>query len=111
MKKEKINRADQSESIKKEVEINAVASYQNRTAYIRLDALGELIKQLREENELTQSELAELLETNKTYVSKMENNLKVQRLDTIIKVIHALKGQLIIRLPAEADATREFEIV
>jgi DNA-binding XRE family transcriptional regulator len=81
-----------------------------RPAFVRLDALGGLIKQIREENKLTQADLAEILEIDNTYVSKMECNLKTQRLDTIIKVIHALNGRLIIRLPAEGGM-KDIELV
>jgi HTH-type transcriptional regulator/antitoxin HipB len=65
---------------------------------IQLDLIGELIKQTREENHLTQSQLAKKLGMDTTYVSKMENNVKTQRLDTVIKVFKALKGQLFIRV-------------
>src|ERR1035437_7490307 len=69
----------------------------NREQYetqVKLEAIGELLKQTREDSNLTQSQLAKKLGIDKTYVSKMENNLKTQRLDTIIKVLKALHGHL-----------------
>jgi len=79
-------------------------------AEVRLDAIGELLKQTREISHLTQSQLAKKLGMDKTYVSKMENNVKTQRLDTIMKVLKALKGQLFIRLPS-GKGTREVELI
>jgi len=84
-----------------------------REAYetqIQMELIGELIKQTREGNHLTQSQLAKMLGMDKTYVSKMENNLKTQRLDTVIKVFKALKGQLFIRLGAGAEM-KEIELI
>ncbi len=83
---------------------------QRRPSFIRLDALGELIQRTREQNRMTQSQLAEILKMDKTYVSKMENNLKIQRLDTMIKVLHALNGQLILRFPSK-DGMEDTELV
>ena len=105
MKQTKKKAAALPETIQKSSREEVVSRSERRPSFIRLDAIGELIKQTREKNKLTQSQLAEILEMDKTYVSKMENNLKIQRLDTIIKVIHALNGQLIIRLPAETGMT------
>jgi len=85
----------------------------NREEYevqVKIDAIGELIKQGREESHLTQSQLAKKLGMDKTYVSKMENNLKMQRVDTLMKVLKALHGQLFIRMPSDGG-TREVELV
>ncbi len=84
-----------------------------RDAYetqIQLDLIGELIKQTRERNNLSQAQLAKKLGMDKTYVSKMENNVKTQRLDTIIKVFKALKGQLFVRVGA-GEAMKEIELI
>ncbi len=77
---------------------------------VKIEAIGELIKQGREQNHLTQSQLAKKLGMDKTYVSKMENNLKTQRVDTLMKVLNALHGQLFIRMPSD-KGTREVELV
>jgi HTH-type transcriptional regulator/antitoxin HipB len=72
---------------------------------IKLDIIGELLKQMREEKHLTQAQLAKKLGMDTTYVSKIENNLKTQRIDTIVKVIKVLKGQLFIRVHGEHGPT------
>jgi HTH-type transcriptional regulator/antitoxin HipB len=77
---------------------------------IQLDFIGELIKQTREGRNLTQSQLAKKLGMDKTYVSKMENNVKTQRVDTLMKVLKALKGQLFIRVGTGKEM-REVELV
>jgi DNA-binding XRE family transcriptional regulator len=77
---------------------------------VNVEIIGELLKQIREKSHLTQSELAKKLGMDKAYVSKMENNLKTQRLDTFLKVLKALKGHLLIRLPNDGD-TKEVELV
>lgn len=81
--------------------------YENQ---VRLEAIGELFRQTREEQNLTQSQLAKKLGIDKTYVSKIENNVKTQRLDTIIKVLKVLKGHLFIRLSDE-EGTKEVELI
>jgi ribosome-binding protein aMBF1 (putative translation factor) len=79
-------------------------------AQIRLSLIGELIKQAREDNHMTQAQLGKKLGMGKAYVSRMENNVKTQRLDTIIKVLKALKAHLFIRIKAE-DGMKEVKLV
>ncbi|MCC7301509.1 MAG: helix-turn-helix transcriptional regulator [Bacteroidia bacterium] len=86
---------------------------QEREVYesqVRLEIIGELLKQMREDNNLTQSQLAKKLGMHKAYVSKIENNVKTQRLDTILKLMKVLKGHLFIRL-SDKEGTREVELV
>src|SRR5438067_31159 len=49
--------------------------------------LGVLIQQAREEKGLTQQELAERAGTNKSYISKLEKDLKDVRLSTLLRII------------------------
>ena len=67
-------------------------------AEVRLEIIGELMKQMRENNHMTQSQLAKKLHMDKTYISKMENNVKTQRLDTFVAVLAALHAGLFIRI-------------
>ncbi|MFA5669238.1 MAG: helix-turn-helix transcriptional regulator [Balneolaceae bacterium] len=64
--------------------------------------LGVLIKQAREDQGLTQEQLAELAElagTNKSYISKLERNLKDIRFSTLQKIINeGLGGHLDISI-------------
>ncbi len=57
--------------------------------------LGALILEARKEKGLTQAELAEKVGTTKSYISKIENNVKEARLSTLQKIIElGLGGQL-----------------
>jgi predicted XRE-type DNA-binding protein len=42
---------------------------------LRIDLLGQAIKQARQERNLTQAQLGELVGVQKTQISKIENNL------------------------------------
>ena len=57
--------------------------------------LGVLIQQARKEKGLTQEELALLAGTNKSYISKLEKDLKDVRFSTLQRIIRdGLGGQL-----------------
>lgn len=57
--------------------------------------LGTLLLEARLEKGMTQTELAEKVGTTKSYISKIENNLKEVRISTLQKIVHAgLGGQL-----------------
>jgi len=57
--------------------------------------LGFLIQQSREQKRLTQEKLAELAGTNKSYISKLERNLKDIRFSTLQRIINeGLGGHL-----------------
>lgn len=61
--------------------------------------LGVLIQQAREEKGLTQEQLAKLAGTNKSYISKLERNLKDVRFSTLQRIINeGLGGQLNISI-------------
>lgn len=61
--------------------------------------LGVLIQQARERKGLTQQQLAELAGTNKSYISKLEHNLKDIRFSTLQRIINeGLGGKMEIRL-------------
>ncbi len=57
--------------------------------------IGVLIHDARMKKGLTQQELAEKVGTTKSYISKLENNVKEVRLSTLQKIIElGLDGQL-----------------
>jgi len=63
--------------------------------------LGALIYAARQERGLTQQELAEKIGSTKSYISKIENDIKEVRLSTLKKIIELGLGghlQLSIRL-------------
>jgi HTH-type transcriptional regulator / antitoxin HipB len=67
-------------------------------AAFKEEFIGEIIKQIREKQNLTQEELAQILKVNKSNISKIENNLKSIRMDTFFRVIEALKAKMTIKL-------------
>ena len=61
---------------------------------LRLDILGQTIKQIRKEKHLTQAQLGELIGVKKAQISKIENNLTDARFETILKVFRALNAKI-----------------
>jgi len=61
---------------------------------LRLDLIGQAIKQARKERKLTQAQLGELVGVQKAQISKIENHLTDARFDTIIKVFKALNAKI-----------------
>jgi DNA-binding XRE family transcriptional regulator len=61
--------------------------------------LGVLIQQARQEKGLTQEQVAELSGTNKSYISKLEKDLKDVRFSTLQRIItEGLGGRLEISI-------------
>ncbi len=57
--------------------------------------LGSMLHEARLEKGLTQAELAEKVGTTKSYISKIENNIKEVRLSTLQKIVQfGLGGKL-----------------
>ena len=61
---------------------------------LRLDLLGEMIKQARKERHLTQSQLGEMIGVQKSQISRIENNAKNVTIETILRVFKALKAKV-----------------
>ena len=64
----------------------------NRDAFeneLRIDLLGQAIKQARQDRHLTQEQLGELVGVQKAQISKIENSIKNARFETILKVFAA----------------------
>lgn len=61
---------------------------------LRLDVLGQTIKQIRLEKNMTQAQLGELVGVKKAQISKIENNLNDARFETILKVFRALNTKI-----------------
>jgi HTH-type transcriptional regulator / antitoxin HipB len=68
---------------------------------LKLDLLGNAIKEARLHHNLTQEQLGKLVGVQKAQISKLENNFTNARFDTIIKVFNALhtKVNFTIELP------------
>ncbi len=61
---------------------------------LRLDLLGHAIKQARQERNLTQEQLGELVGVKKAQISKIENSATDARFTTILKVFTALGAKV-----------------
>lgn len=61
---------------------------------LKLDLIGQTIKQIRKERNLTQEQLGELVGVKKAQISKIENSITDARFDTIIKVFKALNAKI-----------------
>lgn len=61
---------------------------------LRLDLIGDAIKQARKERNLTQEELGKLVGVKKAQISKLENSLTDARMETIIRVFKALNAKV-----------------
>jgi len=61
---------------------------------LRLDLLGEMIKQTRQERNLTQTQLGELIGVQKSQISRIEKNAKNVTIETILRVFGALKAKI-----------------
>lgn len=71
---------------------------------LRLDLLGQTIKKVRLERNLTQAQLGELVGVKKAQISKIENSLTDARFETILKVFRALNAK--INFSVEVDNTK-----
>jgi DNA-binding XRE family transcriptional regulator len=61
---------------------------------LRLDLLGQTIKKVRLERNLTQAQLGELVGVKKAQISKIENSFTDARFETILKVFRALNAKI-----------------
>ena len=61
---------------------------------LKLDLLGNAIKQARLHQNLTQEQLGKLVGVQKAQISKLENNFTNARFDTVIKVFNALHAKV-----------------
>lgn len=70
-------------------------NYENE---LRLDLLGDAIRQTRIKRNLTQEQLGKLVGVQKAQICKLENNFKDARINTIIKVFDALHTKILFNV-------------
>jgi len=68
---------------------------------LQLEVLGDLIKKVRLERNLTQEELGKLIGVQRAQISKLENNTTNVTLDTILRVFSALKAKVSFNVELE----------
>jgi len=68
---------------------------------LQLGLIGQAIKQTRQERNLTQKELGELIGVQKSQISRIESNTSNVTIDTLMRVFNALqaKVKLQVELP------------
>lgn len=70
---------------------------EKRTRYeqeLQIEVLGEMIRKVRLERNLTQEELGKLIGVQRAQISKLENHTTNVTMETILKVFGALKAQV-----------------
>ena len=61
---------------------------------LKMEVLGDMIKSVRKERNLTQEQLGELIGVQKSQISKLERNTKNVTVETILKVFNALHANV-----------------
>jgi DNA-binding XRE family transcriptional regulator len=61
---------------------------------LNMDVLGRMIKTARQERNLTQEQLGQLVGVQKSQISKLESSTNSATIDTILKVFKALKADI-----------------
>jgi HTH-type transcriptional regulator / antitoxin HipB len=61
---------------------------------LKLELLGNAIREARLHHNLTQEQLGKLVGVQKAQISKLENNFTNSRFDTVIKVFNALNAKV-----------------
>lgn len=61
---------------------------------LQLEIMGEMIRKVRLERNLTQEELGKLIGVQRAQISKLENNTTNVTMETILRVFNALKAKV-----------------
>jgi DNA-binding XRE family transcriptional regulator len=73
---------------------------------LKMEIVGEKIKQLRIQNNLTQTQLGDLIGVNRNLISKLEHGDHSASVQTIMKVFHAMKTK--VKMKIETEDNLEF---
>ena len=73
---------------------------------LQVEIIGDLIKQVRQERNLTQEELGDMIGVQKAQISKLESNTTNVTLKTILKVFAALEAKLNFNLEVDGRKIR-----
>jgi len=65
---------------------------------LRMDLIGEAIKQTRKERNLTQEELGKLVGIQKSQISRLEKHTSNVTMDTLLRVFAALNAKIKLRV-------------
>ena len=96
---EKKNLTSLNDFIDEEIGLKGTEKRQKFDESFEVFKLGVLIQQARREKGLTQEQVAELSGTNKSYISKLERDLKDVRFSTLQRIVsEGLGGHLEISI-------------
>jgi len=70
---------------------------------LKMELIGRMIKQARQERKLSQEQLGEIVGVKKSQISKLENNANSATIDTIVKVFKALKAEINFKVRLENE--------
>ena len=74
---------------------------------LKVELLGEMIRSVRKERRLTQTQLGEMIGVKKSQISKLERNTRNVTIDTILKVFKALNANIKFTVELE-DSMHKF---
>ena len=61
---------------------------------LKTELIGDMIKRVRKDRQLTQEQLGELIGVKKAQISRLENNTKNVTVETIIRIFNAMKAEV-----------------
>lgn len=61
---------------------------------LQMELIGDMIKTVRKERNLTQEELGKLVGVQKAQISKLENSANNVTIDTVVKVFKAMQAEV-----------------
>jgi DNA-binding XRE family transcriptional regulator len=70
---------------------------------LNMDVLSRMIKQARQERNLTQEQLGKLIGVQKAQISKLENSANSATVETLLKVFKALKADIHFNVKLEEN--------
>lgn len=73
---------------------------------LQMELLGDMIRQVRLERNLTQEQLGKLIGVQKAQISKLENNTTNVTMDTILRVFEALKAKISFHIELKNQRSR-----
>lgn len=73
---------------------------------LQLEVLGDMIKQVRLERNLTQEQLGKLIGVQKGQISKLENSATNVTMETVLRVFNALKAKVSFKVELQNHRIR-----
>lgn len=71
---------------------------------LSMEILGEKLKRIRKEKNLTQEQLGKMIGVQKAQISKLESGNNSATISTVLKVFHAMKTKVKFKIEIEETA-------